>query len=240
MSIHIDAKVGEISSKVLLPGDPMRAKFIAENFLQDIVCINKNRGMLGYTGVYQGANKTEKITVMGSGMGQASLGIYVNELIQDYGVKEIIRVGTCGSYQPQVAIKDIVLAQGASTDAHHNRTSFSGLDYSAVSDFELLHRAFNIATSLGVTPHVGNILSSDCFYPFEKESTQWKKWAAYNILAVEMESNMLFTLGALYRVKTLSILTVSDSLVTKESTSKEERQNTFNQMTEIALKTISN
>lgn len=236
MSIHIDAKSGEIAPKILLPGDPIRAKFIAENFLLDPVCINKNRGMLGFTGKYNGI----PVTVIGSGMGQASLGIYVNELIKDYGAKEIIRVGTCGSYQSHVAIKDIVLVQSASTDSSHNKITFKGMDFAPCSDFELLHRAYTHSKAMGAVPHVGNILSSDSFYPYEEGSEMWKKWANFNVLAVEMESNALFTLGALYNVKTLSILTVSDSLVTHESTSKEERQSTFNTMAEIALKTICN
>lgn len=240
MSIHIEAKIGEIAPKVLLPGDPMRAKFIAEHFLHDVSCINKNRGMLGFTGIYKSSSGDTPITVMGSGMGQASLGIYVNELITDYGVKEIIRVGTCGSYLPKVAIKDIVLAQSASTDAHHNKLHFNGMDYSASCDFDLLRNAYQHSINMGTVPHVGNILSSDLFYPLDRENTSWKTWAKFNVLAVEMESNMLYTLGARYGVKTLAILTVSDSLVTGESTSKEERQNTFTRMTEIALKTICN
>lgn len=234
MSIHIDAEKNDIAENILLPGDPLRAKFAAETFLKDAKCINQVRGMLGFTGTYQG----KRITIIGSGMGQASLGIYVNELIKDYSAKKIIRIGTCGSYQGDVKIKDIVLAQSASTDANHNRLNFNGNDYSACSSFDLLHHAYRVAKEKGIKPHVGNILSSDSFYPFDDKCEQWKKWAKFGVLAVEMESNALYTLGALYGVQTLSVLTVSDSLVTGESTSKLERQNTFNHMCEIALQTI--
>lgn len=234
MSLHIDALPHQIAPKVLLPGDPLRAKHIAETYLTDYICINNNRGMLGYTGKY----KNIDITVIGSGMGQASLGIYVNELINDYQVKQIIRVGTCGSYQANIGLKDIVLAQSASTDAQHNKINFNGLDFSACASFNLLSKAHSLLLKRNIIPHTGNILSSDSFYPFDKESNTWMKWAKYNVLAVEMESNALYTLGALYNVDTLSILTVSDSLVTHESTTKEERQITFNTMVLIALETL--
>lgn len=233
MSLHIEALKNEIADKVLLPGDPLRAKYIAENFLQESVCVNQTRGMLGYTGLYKG----ERITVMGSGMGQASLAIYVNELIDFYQVKKIIRVGTCGSYQEKVKIKDIVLAQSASTDAAHNKHAFEGMDFSACADFQLLLNAYNSSIAMGEKPHVGNVLASDCFYPYTPDE-KWKRWSAFGVLAVEMETNALYTLSAKNSVSALSILTVSDSLVTGESTSKEERQTTFGKMIEIALQTI--
>lgn len=233
MSLHIEASKGEIAQKVLLPGDPLRAKFIAETYLSDVKIINQTRGMLGFTGQYKG----ESITVMGSGMGQASLAIYVNELIDFYQVKKIIRVGTCGSYQSNVKLRDIVLGQSASTDASHNKITFNGMDFSACSDFELLSKAHQKARESGLNPHVGNILSSDTFYPYYPND-HWKKMAAFGVLAVEMESNALYTLCAKNKVQALSILTVSDSLVTSEVTTKEERQATFLQMVEIALETI--
>lgn len=233
MSLHIEAAFGEIAERVLLPGDPLRAKFIAENYLSEVKCINQTRGMLGFTGLYQ----NEKITVMGSGMGQASLAIYVNELIDFYKVKKIIRVGTCGSYQLKVKMRDIILAQSSSTDAAHNKIVFQGMDYSACSDFDLLFKAYNSALSMGEQPHVGNVLASDTFYPYYPND-DWKRWADFGVLAVEMESNALYTICAQKRVQALSILTVSDSLVMKESTTKEERQTTFMKMVEIALETI--
>lgn len=233
MSLHIEAVFGEIADKVLLPGDPLRAKFIAENYLKEVKCVNQTRGMLAFSGLYQ----DQKITIMGSGMGQASLAIYVNELIDFYQVKKFIRVGTCGSYQANVKIRDIVLAQSSSTDAAHNKITFQGMDYSACANFELLLKAYQTATLMGETPHVGNVLASDTFYPYYPNDN-WKKWADFGVLAVEMESNALYTLCAKKKVQALSILTVSDSLVMEEATTKEERQTTFIKMVEIALQTI--
>lgn len=234
MSLHIEAEKSDIAERVLLPGDPLRAQFIAEFFLTDYKCINQTRGMLGFTGLFN----HEKVTVIGSGMGQASLGIYVNELIDFYNVKKIIRVGTCGSYQERIKIRDLVFAQSSSTDAAHNKILFNGMDYSACSDFELLYNAYKMAIEMGEKPHVGNILATDTFYPYEQNEL-WKKWARFGVLAVEMESNALYTLCAKNNIQALSILTVSDSLVTSESVSKEDRQTTFIKMVEIALKTIT-
>ena len=233
MSLHIDAAKNDIAENVLLPGDPLRAKFIAETFLTDVKCINQTRGMLGFTGKF----KEKDITVMGSGMGQASLAIYVNELIDFYQVKKIIRVGTCGSYQANVKVRDVVLAQSASTDSSHNKVVFQGMDYSACADFNLLLKAYEATVAMGEKPHVGNILASDSFYPYFPNEN-WQKWAAFGVLAVEMETNALYTLCAKYKVQALSILTVSDSLVSGESTSREDRQLTFKKMVEIALQTI--
>jgi purine-nucleoside phosphorylase len=234
MSLHIDAEKGEIAELVLLPGDPLRAKFIAENFLTEIKCVNQTRGMLGFTGMYN----NKQISVMGSGMGQASLAIYVNELIDFYQVKKIIRVGTCGSYQKNVNIKDIVLAQSSSTDSAHNKITFQGMDFSACADFKLLLAAFQASIAIGENPFVGNVLASDTFYPYASNEN-WKRWAQFGVLAVEMESNALYTLCAKSNVQALSILTVSDSLVTNESTTKEERQSSFTKMVKIALQTIT-
>lgn len=233
MSLHIDALKDEIAERVLLPGDPLRAKFIAENYLTEVKCINNTRGMLGFTGCFNG----QKITVMGSGMGQASLAIYVNELIDFYKVKKIIRVGTCGSYQEKVKIRDIVFAQSSSTDSSHNKIAFQGMDYSPCCDFQLLLKSYQVAISKGEHPHVGNVLASDSFYPYY-HNDNWKRWAHFGVLAVEMESNALYTLCAKNNIQALSILTVSDSLLIQEATTKEERQKTFNKMAEIALETI--
>lgn len=233
MSLHLEAAKEDISDKVLLPGDPLRAKFIAENYLTNVKCVNQTRGMLGFTGDFQG----QKITVQGSGMGQASLAIYVNELIDFYHVKKIIRVGTCGSYQEKVKIRDIVLAQSSSTDSSHNKIIFQGMDFAPCSDFNLLLKAFQTSVSLGTNPHVGNVLATDAFYPYSLEDN-WKRWAQFGVLAVEMETNALYTLCAKNNIQGLSILTVSDSLVVQECTTKEERQTSFNKMVEIALQTI--
>lgn len=229
MSIHISANKDEVAPKILLPGDPLRAKYIAEKYLEDVICFNKTRGMYGFTGLFNG----EKVSVMGSGMGQASLSIYVTELIEYYGVKELIRVGSCGSYQLNIGLRDIILANGASTDSAVNSRVFKGMDYAATANFELLNKAFVKAQEKSIPVKVGNILSSDSFYNYDQE--EWKLWANFNILAVEMESNALYTIAALKRVKALSILTVSDSLVTGEMTSSEEREKTFNNMIELAL-----
>ncbi len=229
MSLHINAKPGDIAETILLPGDPLRAKFIAEKFLNHSQCFNEVRGMYGYTGFYKG----KRVSVMGSGMGQASLGIYVNELIDDYRVKNIIRVGSCGSYQKEVNVRDIILAQSASTDAAHNKKIFKSMDFAPCANFNLLLKAHNYAQENNIAIKVGNILSSDTFYDYNQES--WKLWADFGILAVEMESNLLYSIAALKKVNALSILTVSDSLVTGESTSAQERQCDFIQMMDIGL-----
>ncbi|QGU95330.1 purine-nucleoside phosphorylase [Clostridium bovifaecis] len=229
MSVHIGAKENQIAETVLLPGDPLRAKFIAETFLENPVCYNEVRGMYGFTGTYKG----KKVSVQGSGMGIPSISIYANELIVNYGVKNLIRVGTCGSMQEDVKVRDIILAAGASTNSSVNRMRFNGMDFAPIASFELLRKAYDIAKSKGIEPKVGNILSSDLFYNDDPEA--WKLWAKYGILGVEMEAAGLYTLGAKYRVNTLTILTVSDSLVTGEETTSEERQTTFTKMMEIAL-----
>jgi len=229
MSIHIGAAKGDIADTVLLPGDPLRAKMIAETFLENPVCYNEVRGMLGYTGTYQG----KPVSVQGTGMGIPSISIYVNELINEYGVKNLIRVGTCGALQEKVGVRDVVLAMGACTDSNVNNLRFKGMNYAPTASFELLTKAAKAAEVKNITPHVGNIMTSDTFYQDDSES--WKLWAHYNVLAVEMETAELYTLAAKHGVKALAVLTVSDHIVTQEITSAEERQNTFKQMIEIAL-----
>ncbi|MCP2239933.1 purine-nucleoside phosphorylase [Thermoanaerobacterium thermosaccharolyticum] len=229
MSIHIGAKEGEIANTVLLPGDPLRAKYIAENFLSDVKCYNEVRGMYGYTGNYKG----KRVSVQGTGMGIPSISIYVNELIESYNVKNLIRIGTCGSMQPDINIRDVILAMSSSTDSAINRIRFNGMDYAPTASFKLLKKAYDAATSMGINVKVGNILSSDTFYNDDKDS--WKLWAKFGVLAVEMETAGLYTLAAKYGVDALTILTVSDSLVTGHATSAEERQKTFNDMIKIAF-----
>lgn len=229
MSIHIAAKEHEIASTVLMPGDPLRAKFIAETMLEDAVCYSEVRGMYGYTGYYNG----KRISVQGSGMGVPSISIYANELINSYGVENIIRIGTCGSMQPDLHVRDIVLAMTSCTDSSINRLRFNGMDYAPTADFGLLNKAFHSAAEKGITPKVGSILTADSFYNDNPE--HWKLWASYGVLAIEMETSALYTIAAKHGVKALTILTVSDSLITSELTSAEERQKTFNSMVEIAL-----
>jgi len=229
MSIHIGAKKGDIAPAILLPGDPMRAKFIAETFLANPVCYNQVRGMLGYTGTYRG----KPVSVQGSGMGQPSLSIYVTELMTMYDVRTLIRVGSCGAMQPELKLRDILIAQAASTDSSMNRLRFHGMDYAPVADFPLLMKAWNIAGDKKIPVTVGNILSSDVFYSDDPDS--WKLWAEYGVLAAEMETSALYTLAAKYKCRALSILTVSDSIVMKQETTSEEREKTFREMIEIAL-----
>ncbi len=229
MSIHIGAKKGDIAGTILLPGDPMRAKFIAENFLEDIICYNEVRGMYGFTGTYKG----KRISVQGTGMGMPSHSIYVNELITEYGVKNLIRVGSCGSMSEEIKIRDIILAMGACSNSKMNEIRFKGADFAPTANFDLLLKAYQAAGEKGIDVKVGNVLSSDFFYEDDPEG--WKLWSKYGVLAVEMETAELYTLAARYGVNALAILTVSDSLVTGELTTSEEREKTFTEMMEIAL-----
>ncbi|WP_261664045.1 purine-nucleoside phosphorylase [Deinococcus sp. Marseille-Q6407] len=229
MSVHLSAEKGQIAETVLLPGDPLRAQFIAETFLDNPVQHNTVRGMLGFTGTYKG----RPVSVQGTGMGIPSAMIYINELIEFYGCKKLIRVGSCGSYQEQVHIRDLVLAQAACTDSNINNLRFGTASFAPIADFSLLLRAYQIATERGYTTHVGNILSSDTFYTDDPK--EYERWARFGVLAVEMEAAGLYTLAAKYGVKALGIMTVSDHLISKEETTAEERQLTFNQMIEVAL-----
>ncbi|WP_422092206.1 purine-nucleoside phosphorylase [Tenacibaculum ovolyticum] len=229
MSVHIAAKKGEIAETVLLPGDPMRAKWIAETFLENPICYNDVRGMLGFTGTYRG----KQISVQGTGMGIPSTLIYVHELINEYGVKNLIRVGSAGSYQKEVKIRDIVIAMSASTNSGLNTIRFNGADYAATASFKLFQKALETASRKGIPLKAGNVLSSDEFYADDFES--YKKWAEYGVLCVEMETNGLYTIAAKHKVNALAILTISDSLVTGEKTTASEREHTFKEMIEIAL-----
>lgn len=229
MSVHIGAKNGEIAKTVLLPGDPLRAKFIAEKYLEDAQCYNQVRGMYGYTGYYKG----RRVSVQGTGMGLPSLSIYVNELIASYDVENLIRVGSAGGLQQDVKVRDIILAIGACTDSKINELRFHGKDFAPTAGFKLLKNAYDAAVSKGIPVKVGNILSTDVFYNDDTEA--WKLWAKFGVMAVEMESAELYTLAAKFKVNALSILTVSDSLVSGDETTSEERERTFTDMMEIAL-----
>ena len=232
MSIHIGAKEGEIASTVLLPGDPLRAKYIAENFLTNITRYNEIRGMYGYTGTY----KEKRVSIQGTGMGIPSVSIYLNELITSYKAKNLIRIGSCGSMQPDIKIRDVILVMSASTDSHINKIRFNGMDYAPTANFGLLKKAYDITLEKDIPIKVGSVLTTDTFYHDDPNS--WKHWANYGILAVEMETAVLYTLAAKFKVNALSILTVSDSLVTREETTSEERQKTFSQMVEVALELV--
>ena len=232
MSTHIEAKPGEIAESVLLPGDPMRAKWIAETFLENAKCYNDVRGMLGFTGTYKG----KRISVQGTGMGIPSALIYCHELINDYGVKNLIRVGSAGSYQKDINLRDIVIAMAASSTSGINNTRFVNCDYSPTADFDLFMKAALYARERNIPIKAGNVLSSDQFY--EDDFNNYKKWADFGVLCVEMEAAGLYTIAAKFNVKALAILTISDSLVTGETTTADEREGSFSKMIEVALHTL--
>ncbi|WP_426709048.1 purine-nucleoside phosphorylase [Cetobacterium sp. SF1] len=232
MSVHIGAKKGDIAETVLLPGDPLRAKWIAETFLEDVVCYNEVRGMYGFTGTYKG----KRVSVQGTGMGVPSISIYVNELINNYGVKNLIRVGTAGSYREDVKIRDVILAMSSSTTSGINRLRFNGADYAPTASFDLFMKAAKAASEKGIEVKGGNVLTADEFYGDNFEA--YKKWADFGVLCVEMETAGLYTIASKFGVNALTILTISDSLVTGEATTSEERQSTLKEMIEIALETL--
>ncbi len=232
MSLHIAAQQGEIAETILLPGDPMRAKWIAQTFLDNPICYNEVRGMLGYTGTYKG----KPVSVQGTGMGIPSTLIYCHELISDYGVKNLIRVGSAGSYQKDIKLKDIVIAMAASSTSNINTARFTNSDYAPTADFELFMKAIQYAKDNNIPIKAGNVLSSDEFY--EDDPDSYKRWAEFGVLCVEMETAGLYTIAAKHNVKALAILTISDSLVTGEKTSSKERETTFSKMIEIALGTL--
>nr|WP_315528224.1 purine-nucleoside phosphorylase [Carnobacterium maltaromaticum] len=231
MSIHIEAQKGQIAETVLLPGDPLRAKYIAETFLTEVEQYNRVRNMFGYTGLYKG----ERISVQGTGMGLPSMMIYAEELITEYNVQNLIRVGTAGGMQKDVKVRDVVLAQAATTDSSINRNTFGGqVDFAPIADFDLLKTAYDIGTEKGLSLKVGNVLSADRFYNAELDKA---KLANYGILAVEMEAAGLYSLAAKHNRKALAILTISDHIFTGEETSSDERERTFTDMMIVALET---
>lgn len=227
---HNGAKMGDIAETILLPGDPLRAKVIAETYLEDSVQFNRVRNMFGYTGTYKG----KKVSVMGTGMGIPSIGIYSHELIHFYGVKNLIRVGSCGACQEHVKVGDIIMAQGACTNSNYAHQYQLPGTMCAIADYGLLKSAQEIAEEKRAAWHVGNILSSDTFYT---ETAEWKLWAKMGVLGIEMESFALYCEAARAGVKALGIFTVSDSMITGEETTAEQRQNDFKQMMEVALET---
>lgn len=229
MSVHIEAKKGEIAETILLPGDPLRAKWIAETFFENPVCFNTVRNMLGFTGKYNG----KFVSVMGTGMGVPSISIYAHELINAYGVKNLIRVGSAGSYQNDVKIRDVVLAMAASSNSGVNELRFGGADYAPTANFGLFMKAVEAAKKKNIEVKAGNVFTSDEFYADDFES--YKKWSKFGVLCVEMEAAGLYTVAAKHNVNALAILTISDSLVSGERTTSKERETTFKGMIEIAL-----
>ena len=232
MSIHIGADSGQIAPYVLMPGDPLRAKWIAENYLEDAKLYSDVRNMFGYTGTYKGL----EVSVQGSGMGMPSFAIYGTELFNEYDVQTIVRVGSCGALNTDVKVRDLILASGACTDSGMNRLRFEGVDFAPIADFELLRTAYDLAAAAKMPTHVGNILSADSFYNDRAELTT--RLTEYGILAVEMEAAALYTLAAKYGRKALAICTVSDHVITGESTSSQEREQSFGDMIDVALETV--
>ena len=229
MSIHIGAKPGEIAETVLMPGDPYRAKWAAENFLQDVVFINQVRGMLGFTGTWNG----HRVTIQGSGMGMPSLSIYANELIRDYGAKSLIRIGSAGAMQHHVKVRDIVIAMTASTISTPSRGFFKELSFAPSADFGLLEKAVAAARAKGTPTHVGGIYSADVFYDERPDLNEMM--TRHGVLAVEMEAAELYTVAARHGIRALAVLTVSDHLLTHEALPSEDRERSFGDMVEIAL-----
>lgn len=229
MTIHIGAKAGDIAETVLMPGDPYRARWAAETFLENATLVNEVRGMLGFTGTWKG----QRVTIQGSGMGMPSLSIYANELIRDFGVQTLIRIGSCGAMQEHIALRDVILAMTASTVSTPSSTIFRELNFAPCADFGLLRKAALAAEDVGVRSHVGGIYSSDTFY--DERSDLDTELRRHGVLGVEMEAAELYTLAARYGRRALAVLTVSDHLVTREELPAEERERSFGDMIEIAL-----
>jgi purine-nucleoside phosphorylase len=232
MSLHIGGKKGDVAETILLPGDPLRARYIAENLLQDVRCYSEVRGMLGFTGLYKG----KRVSVQGTGMGLPSLSIYVNELIDHYGVKNLLRVGSCGSFQPNIKVRDVILAMSSCSESNFNQKTFKGMDFAPSANFDLLMQVYNYGKSKISNIHVGNILSADTFYNEDPE--EWKLWARHGVLGVEMETSALYTIAARKQCRALSVLTVSDCFLTGQVTTAEERERTFTEMIDIALSAV--
>ncbi|CAM4402276.1 MULTISPECIES: purine-nucleoside phosphorylase [Pseudoalteromonas] len=229
---HIDANNGDFAQTVLMPGDPLRAQYIAENFLDDAVKVTGVRNMYGFTGTYKG----KPVSIMGSGMGIPSMSIYARELIVSYGVKNLIRIGTCGGIGSDIKIRDVIFAQGASTDSNVNRARVRGYDFSAIADFDLLLNGVNAAKELGIKAKVGNVFTTDTFY--QADNSFYQELDKLGMLAVDMETAGLYGVAAEYGAKAMALFTVSDHVITGEATPSEERQSTFNEMVKIALESI--
>lgn len=233
MSTHIGAQPGEIAPRVLLPGDPLRAKWIADTYLDDARCYSTVRNMFGYTGRYKGV----EVSVQGSGMGMPSASIYAHELLSEYGVKTLVRVGSCGAITDDLKLRDVVAASASCTDSAMNRVRFDGLvDFAPVADFELLRTAVDVADERGIAMRVGSVFAADAFYSDRPDL--YERLALYGVLAVEMESAALYTIAARFRARALTVLTVSDHIKTGAHTTAQEREQTFGQMVEVALASV--
>ncbi|WP_171175842.1 purine-nucleoside phosphorylase [Ruegeria sp. HKCCD8929] len=229
MTIHVGAEKGDIADTVLLPGDPYRAKWAAETFLSDVQQVNNVRGMLGFTGMWNG----NRVTIQGSGMGMPSLSIYVNELIRDYGAKTLIRIGSCGGMQDSVSVRDVILAMTSTTLSTPSRGIFRELNFAPCADWSLLQAAVRAAEAKGTPTHVGGIYSSDVFYDERPDLNE--QMVRHGILGVEMEAAELYILAARHKCRALAVLTVSDHLLTGEALPSDQRERSFGDMVEIAL-----
>ena len=229
MTIHIGAKPGEIAETVLMPGDPLRAKWAAETFLEDAKCVNQVRGMLGFTGTWRG----HRVTIHGSGMGMPSLSIYANELIRDYGAQTLIRIGSCGAMQQHVRLRNLILAMTASSVSTPSAGIFRELNFAPCADWGLLRAAVTAAEARGIAPHVGGIYSADVFYDERPDLNEMM--TRHGILGVEMEAAELYNLAARHNIRALAVLTVSDHLLTHEALPAGDRERSFGEMVEIAL-----
>ncbi len=229
---HIGAEPGDIAETILLPGDPVRAKFVADNYLDDARCVNEVRNMLGFTGTYKGM----PLSVMSSGMGMPSMSIYATELFQEFGVRKVVRVGSCGSIHPDVNLGDIVVAMGASTDSNMNRLRFNGHDYAAIADYQLLRQWVDAAEAVGATYKVANVFTSDTFYHLSDEI--YEIAARLKIVAVEMEAAALYRIAAEQGGQALGVMTVSDHITRGEHLSAGERETTFGEMMEVTLASL--
>ncbi|SNS80588.1 purine-nucleoside phosphorylase [Antarctobacter heliothermus] len=229
MTIHIGAAAGDIAETVLMPGDPRRAKWAAEKFLDNALCVNETRGMLGFTGTWKG----HRVSIQGSGMGMPSLSIYANELLRDYGAKTLIRIGSCGAMQEHVGLRDIVIAMTATTLSTPSKGLFRELSFAPCADFGLLEAAVAAAREHGATTHVGGIYSSDVFYDERQDLNE--QMVRHGVLAVEMEAAELYTVAARHKARALAVLTVSDHLTTGAALPAEDRERSFGEMVEIAL-----
>ncbi|MEO0576709.1 MAG: purine-nucleoside phosphorylase [Pseudomonadota bacterium] len=231
MTKHMNAAEGDFASTVLMPGDPLRAQYIAQTYLTDAREVTNVRNMLGFTGTYKG----EPVSVMAHGMGIPSVSIYVSELIESYGVKRVIRVGSCGTVNPKTALRDIVIGAGACTDSGVNRMRFGGYDYAAIADFKLLRRAVDVAEAHGVRFHVGNLFSADLFYTPDPE--MFDTMAKYDVMGVEMEAAGIYPLAAEHGIAALAICTISDDIRSGDALTSDERALTFDEMIKVALDT---
>jgi purine-nucleoside phosphorylase len=231
MTPHNEASKGDYANAVLLPGDPARAEWIATTFLEDARCVNRVRNCLGFTGTYRGV----PVSVQATGMGMPSAGIYVHELINHYGCTTLVRVGTCGGFNPKLTLRDIVIAQTASTNSAINRAYFAPYDFAPAADYRLIRMAADYAAERGIGWHVGGVVSDDLFYRQDDQLENFGKLMSHGVLAVEMEASVIYTIAARFKVAALTVCTVTDDIITRQALSPADRQNSLKEMIEVGL-----